>query len=106
MPLLLLPAGTTTFQVPSDWNNADNVIHCIGGGAGGQTADGGFAGSGGQGGAYAKILNLALSPGANISVHVGFGGAATPMARRPGSMVRRSLRPPSELRVELQVAMA
>ncbi len=46
--------GQTTATVPSDWNSALNQIHCLGAGAGGQSADGGFAGSGGQGGAYAQ----------------------------------------------------
>ncbi len=52
------PGSTQTVGRPVDWNDEDNSIECIGGGAsGGLTKDSRAAASGGGGGAYAKIVN-------------------------------------------------
>ena len=69
--------GSGSYTVPADWNNASNSIECIGGGAGGLGAGIIWAhgGYGGGGGAYSKITNAALTPGAVINFHIGEGGA-------------------------------
>src|SRR6516165_5019925 len=62
--------ASTNWTVPADWNNASNKIEAIGGGQGG-----GFNfGTGGGGAAYTALANVALTPGAAISVVVGTGG--------------------------------
>ncbi len=74
MTQILIVSGIS-WTVPTDWNSANNSIETIGGGGGG-TSSGGNDGGGGGGGAYSKIINLVLTPGANVSLHVGLGGAA------------------------------
>ncbi|WP_127077260.1 RHS repeat-associated core domain-containing protein [Rhodomicrobium lacus] len=81
--IVLDAAGSGTFTVPSDWNNADNSIEVIGGGGGaaggGKNANGYASPSGGGGGgAYAKVRNLILRPGDRAYYGVGAGGAAGP----------------------------
>src|SRR5579864_5975185 len=56
--------GTSTWTVPSDWNNSNNTMGVIGGG-------GGF--SCGGGGGFAGSNNVALTPGATVYVHIGQG---------------------------------
>lgn len=63
-PVVIFLRSGTIFNVPVDWNNDDNTIECIGGGA-----------SGGAGGDYAKISNLTLTPGNNVIYAVGAGGS-------------------------------
>jgi hypothetical protein len=66
----------TTWKVPSDWNNANNQIECIGGGGGGVDSSGSQgAGGAGGGGGYSKANNLVLTLGADITFQVGAGGA-------------------------------
>jgi len=67
--------ASTTWNVPSDWNNASNTIEAVGGGGGGRTGStGGAKGGGGGGGAYAKVSNLTLS--GTITIQIGTGGIA------------------------------
>jgi hypothetical protein len=97
-PFLIPPAQTnasffktvfltsgTSFTVPSDWNSINNTIEVIGAGGGGSGgANGsscgkgciidGLVGWGGGGGAYSKISNLPLTPGATVTYQVGAGG--------------------------------
>jgi hypothetical protein len=75
-----LTVGSGTWTVPADWNNANNSVECVGGGAGGTGSwtDNNVGGSGGGGGAYAKSINLNLTPGAAVAYTVGAGGAAGP----------------------------
>lgn len=90
---LFLNAGLGSIAIPTDWNSGNNVIHCIApGNTGTNGTPGPFAGSGGGGGAYASIRNLALSPGAIINCQVGAGNsgndtwfvsAGTVMAKAP-----------------------
>jgi hypothetical protein len=77
-----LTVGSGTWTVPSDWNNANNSVECLGGGAGGTGSwtDNNVGGSGGGGGAYAKSVNLTLTPGTSVSYTVGAGGAGGPAA--------------------------
>lgn len=73
-------AASQTWTVPSDWNDTNNSIECIGGGGGG--LGGAFAyNAGSGGGGYSKTTNLALSLGASIAYQVGAGG--TPHASTP-----------------------
>lgn len=70
--IFLTTKGANTWTVPSDWNNDDNTIETIGGGAGGY-----LYGAGGGGGAYSRISNLTLTPGASITTQVGANGAVS-----------------------------
>src|ERR1035437_2308628 len=69
---IFITAGTT-WVVPSDWNNASNTIEVIGGGAGGNASNM----TGGGAGGYAKSVNVALTPGATVSVQIGAGSAGS-----------------------------
>ena len=69
--VIALTSGTS-WTVPSDWNNANNSVECIGGGGG----SGNQGGSGGGGGAYSKSSNLTLTPGNSIPIAIGAGGSA------------------------------
>lgn len=65
----------TSYATPSDWNNTNNSIECIGAGGDGGSANNG--GGGGGGGAYAKITNLAISGSISYSVAAGGSQADT-----------------------------
>ena len=70
--------GASNYTIPSDWNNADNVIDVIGGGASGTAFDssntnGRAAGSGGGG--FARRTNYSTSSGTVIPYNVGIGGS-------------------------------
>src|SRR3989344_1797538 len=68
--------GANCWSVPSNWNSTNNTIEAIGaGGRGNQNGDTGAGGSGG--GAYAKFLNLSLTPGASVSYSIGAGTSGT-----------------------------
>lgn len=67
-------ASNATWNVPSDWNDADNSGETIaGGGAGGGVNN--TRGGGGGAGAYSKSFNIALTPGGTATYTVGDGGA-------------------------------
>jgi len=68
MTEIFLTSGTS-WTVPSDWNDLENTIECIGAGA-----EGGPNGrAGGGGGAYAIKSNLALTPNDSITIQIGNG---------------------------------
>jgi len=69
MPTIVLTSGTS-WTVPADWNSAANTIEGIGAGG---TA--GTLSSGGGGGAYARVSNVTLTPGASIPIQIGTAGA-------------------------------
>ena len=72
---IILTSGTS-WPVPADWNSTNNTIEAIGaGGRGDHNGDTGAGGSGG--GAYAKISNLSLTPGASVSYSIGAGTSGT-----------------------------
>jgi hypothetical protein len=73
--IFLTTTGAGTWTVPADWNNANNSIELIGGGAGGTGGNGGRYGGGG--GAYAGLYNFSLTPGATVYLYVGAGGIGT-----------------------------
>jgi len=75
--IYLTTTGDGTWTVPTDWNNSNNSIECIGGGGNGGAGGGAADNGGGGGGAYAKVTNLTLTPGASINVHVGPAADAT-----------------------------
>jgi hypothetical protein len=57
----IILTGSGTFNLPADWNDADNVIEAYGGGANGQTSGStSFSGNGGAGGGYVKAVNVPL----------------------------------------------
>lgn len=60
--------GTQTFNRPADWNDANNFVYNIGGGAGGQT----WLGYGGGGGACAIGHNVTMP--SSLTVTIGAGG--------------------------------
>lgn len=70
---ITLTSGTS-WTVPSDWNNSDNVIHAIGGGGGGDGSGSAGQGDGAGGGAYARLDNHTLTPGASVSYSIGAFG--------------------------------
>jgi len=74
--ILKTATGAGTFVVPSDWNNANNSIECIGGGSGGNnpTFDLGI-GCGGAGAGYSRSNNVTLTIGNTYNLFVGAGGA-------------------------------
>ena len=72
--IIFLTTGTS-WVVPNDWNSSNNTVECIGAGGGG---DSGWENAGGGGGAYAKSVNLTLTPGASVTYQVGAGGAGGP----------------------------
>jgi hypothetical protein len=76
--LLTTTGALLDWEVPSDWNDSDNSIHCIGGGGGGGHGGGSDGAGGGGGGAYSGITNLTLpvtSPPSTVQYRVGSGGA-------------------------------
>lgn len=81
-----LTTGTTSWTVPSDFNNSNNTIECLGGGATGSACvDGSNGGVGGGAAAYSKITNLVLTLGTNITVSIGAGGAGFNQASYAGN---------------------
>jgi hypothetical protein len=66
--LLGVDAGSS-WEVPANWNSANNSVECIGGGGGG-----GMKGQAGSGGHYAKKSNINVS--GTITIEIGAGGAA------------------------------
>lgn len=69
------PGSLLTYEVPADWNSADNKIECIGGGGDGSTSRGSGTGvTGGAGGSYGYFDNLTLTPGGTADYRI--GGAA------------------------------
>lgn len=65
---VILTSGTN-WTVPSDWNNSSNTVECIGSGS-----------HLGGGGAYAKISNLSLTIGANVSCQLGVDSSSPSVA--------------------------
>lgn len=66
-----MSGSNQTWAALADWNSAENIVHCIGGGGsgGGLTGDG--ATGGGGGGAYANRSNITLTPNANVTFRLG-----------------------------------
>jgi len=74
---VLTTLGSNTYNVPSDFNAANNSIHGIGGGgSGGAGAGATRNSSGGGGGGYSRIEDVALTPEGTADYTVGAGGAA------------------------------
>ena len=75
--IVLTRDASTTWVVPSDWNNTNNSIECIGGGGGGGGGSTGtlHGGGGGGGGEYRKAANVTLTPGGTVPFVIGQGGA-------------------------------
>lgn len=75
--------GNQSWSVPSDWNNANNQVACIGSGANGTSTvlragellAGGGSGSGG--GAYASTTNITLTPGGTATYAIGASATNT-----------------------------
>lgn len=87
---IFLTSGTT-WTVPGDWNNSNNVIETIGGGAGGaggftdSSGSGGGGGGGGGAGGYARITNVTLTPGSTVTIAVGTAGTGSPGSATPSN---------------------
>lgn len=74
---LTSPTGSNqTWNVPSDWNSANNHVETIGGGGGGGRGntipDGAW---GGGGGGYSKQTNISLTKGGTATYRIGAAGA-------------------------------
>jgi hypothetical protein len=70
--IFLTTIGLHNWTVPDDWNDYNNTIEVIGGGAGARNFQGDSDGGGGA--AYSKISNKALTPGVSIPYSIGDGG--------------------------------
>lgn len=76
--LTTTPGSNQTYTSDPTWNNANNTIECLGGGAtGGASVGAGWA-SGGGAGAYSKITNFTFAtPGTTTATYnIGKGGTA------------------------------
>jgi hypothetical protein len=72
-----LSAGTTSWVVPNGITLLDKVEVWAGGGSGGATTSATTGtGGGAGGGSYSSNNNIAVTPGQNITVAIGQGGAA------------------------------
>ena len=74
--IVLDSTTSSTFTVPTDWNNSNNTIHLFGGGGGGagSRSAGRAGGGGGGGGGYTKLLNQTFIPNASITYQAGSTG--------------------------------
>jgi sugar lactone lactonase YvrE len=70
--VIFLTSGTS-WNVPNNWNNANNTIEVIG--SGGEHTPGAVYGGNG-GGSYSRISNLNLTPGNNVNYQIGISGQA------------------------------
>lgn len=70
--------ASQTYNVPADWNNANNIIRCVGGGGSGgaRRGDGQINATGGGGGGYGEYTNLTLTAGGTATYGIVDGGAA------------------------------
>jgi len=78
--VVLTSTSSTSWTVPTDWNNSSNTIHLIGGGGGGgggRVSGSNRAGGGGGGGAgYTKLINQTLSGSVTYQAGTAGGGGA------------------------------
>ena len=68
-----------SYTIPTDWDNSNNFIDCIGGGGSGcafNSTNSNSRASGGGGGAWARRTNYETSPSTVIGYTVATGGAA------------------------------
>jgi len=81
--IFIATTASTTWIVPSDWNNASNTIEVVGGGGGGANSPGARTTSGGGGGgaAYSKAANVTLTAGGTVTIAVGVGGATSTVGK-------------------------
>lgn len=74
----LTSTSSSTYTLPSDWNNSNNTIECIGGGGSGGASNRSTSvascAAGGGGGGYGKYTNLILST--NATYKCGIGGSS------------------------------
>ena len=74
----LTSADASPFDVPADWNNAANLIECIGGGMNGSAVSSDFGSSlGGHGACYARKANVSLTPGGTCDFAIAAAGGDT-----------------------------
>lgn len=62
-----------TFTVPAEVRSVD--VFCVGGGASGGVGNGSIGGGGGGSGRTITVKNIAVTPGQQIAVNIGAGGA-------------------------------
>lgn len=77
--ILTTTGSNQTYTSPSDWDNSNNTVECLGAGASGSVVRGTVGHStGGGGGAYSSISNFSFaSPGTTTATYnVGDGGAS------------------------------
>lgn len=73
MPRIFITSGTS-YRLPADFNPSSNTVECYGGGGSG--GDVGWPAGGG--GAYAKVNNINVIPGAIVTIQIGSGGLSSP----------------------------
>jgi hypothetical protein len=71
--IILTDSTVNAWDVPSDWNDADNSVECYGAGAAGNA----LTKAGGGGGSWAKDTNVALTHGSQVPVSIGADGQPT-----------------------------
>ncbi len=74
--IFLTATTMTQWVVPLGWNSHSNTIETIGGGASGMSINNDGNRAGGGGGAYSRVTNQTLTPGAVVTIKVGAGGAS------------------------------
>jgi hypothetical protein len=74
---IFLTAGTTSWVVPSNWDNTVNSIEGLGCGGNGSQGTATTGGAGGGGGEYRKKSTVTLTPGNTITISVPVGGSST-----------------------------
>ena len=73
--IILTDTGSVkTWTVPDSWNDAENLVACIGAGGGGDAGGSTVGGNGGGAGAFSSVSNISLTPAASVSYRVGSPG--------------------------------
>lgn len=68
-----------TWDVLSDWNSSENIVHCIGGGGNGRGRSNAQSGGGhgGGGGGYGGKENISITPSGTVSFFIGIPPAVS-----------------------------
>src|SRR5437899_2022924 len=69
--------GNQTWNVPSDWNNSNNTVACIGSGGNGAAGSNSISGAGGGSGVGASTTNITLTPGGTATYSIGAAATTT-----------------------------
>jgi hypothetical protein len=91
LAIVIFATSGTTFNVPSDWDSANNFVDCIGPGSRGVAPSAGVkGGDGGGAGAWARKNNVSLSAGGTCPMVIGSGNSGTNTSFNSGSCVAQA----------------